>query len=171
MKLQKALSASVEKLGQILSVDTLRLETYVERLLLIRKELNAEDGGSSLSRAFLIMPQLKEWLRGHTSKSTFRPNEASAERQNRTENCAGPSVQRAANGEELIRSLPAATDEQIHTLPGRSKLEIELGSQHEHPSVHNRDPEKDFETLSRELASDSWFWEFFNVEMLYPTGN
>ncbi|KAH8697989.1 hypothetical protein BGW36DRAFT_177599 [Talaromyces proteolyticus] len=167
MKLHKALSACLGTLGQIISVDQLRLEAYVERLLLISKNLNAEDGGSSLSRAFLIMPQLNEWLRGHISKSTFGLDEASVEQETRSEYCAGPSVPRAANGADIVQSLLAARDEQIQTRPGHSKLVSDLGSQHDHPSLQDRDPVKEVQTFSRELASDSWFWEFFNVDMLH----
>lgn len=168
MKLRNPLSASMEKLAQILSVETLRLETYIERLLLIWKQLNAEDGGSSLSRAFLIMPQLKEWLRGHLLNSNLGLNESSVERQSRIEHGAGLG---ATPGAELLQSLPAATNDQIRTSPGRSELGSDLGSQHEHPPTHDWNPEKEVETLNRELASDSWFWEFFNVGMLHPSGN
>lgn len=137
MKLHKALSGPVNKLGQVGSIDQLRLDTYVEQLFLISKHINVQDGGSSLSRAFLIVPQLEEWLRGHISKSTSRLNGNWVEKQTRTDNGAGLPVLGATNGVELPRSLPAAMNEHMQTRPGRSKLGSDLGSQVENPSGHD----------------------------------
>ncbi|PLB54778.1 hypothetical protein P170DRAFT_341794, partial [Aspergillus steynii IBT 23096] len=62
MKLHKALLASASEVHETISVGLLRLEAYIDRLVLVSKQLSAEDQRSSLSRAFLIMPQFKEWL-------------------------------------------------------------------------------------------------------------
>lgn len=155
MKLHKALSASLGNLSEDIPVSHLRLETYIERLLLISKRLSSEDAGSSLSRAFLIMPQLKEWL-----QSTLENPEQSLEKRTRAESCASP-VPAAINQTELPESLQVDADRQNSDTLGT------LESQPGHPFSKDGFLENAGDNSNRELASDSWFWEFFNVDMLH----
>lgn len=166
MKLHKALLASVCGLNEDISVGQLRLEAYIERLLLISKRLNAEDGSSSLSRAFLIMPQLKQWLHDQITKSTFAMNENSVLKEMRAEDGACPSVPANTNPAELPQRFPDDADRQVSGCSNCSNLLGALGSQPDDPFAQDAIPERAVDTLNRDLASDSWFVEFFNVDML-----
>lgn len=167
MKLHKALSTSVDESKENVPVSQLRLEAYVEKLCLISKRLNAEDQRSSLSRAFLIMPQLQQWLRGHTSMSAGGTNQETTEKRIRTAYSGGSSLPVMRDQAKIPKNLPADADSQVHIYPGLSEPLGENGSQSERPFIEDRSAETEINTSSYELASDSWFWEFFNVEMLH----
>lgn len=165
-KLHKAFSRSMSGPNEYIRLDQLHLEAYIERLVLISRRLIAEDGSNSLSRAFLIMPQLKEWLCSHLSKSAAGPSEYTVERGLHAKNCGGPSVPAISTPMDIPNRLPAATG-----MPDRGNLDSSgaLGnprSQSAGPAVLDPGAEKDVETSGNELTLDSWFWEFFNTDML-----
>ncbi|KAJ5976582.1 hypothetical protein N7481_010289 [Penicillium waksmanii] len=164
MKLHKGVSARVCKLSEDISVGQLRLEEYIERLLLISKGLTAEDSCSSLSRAFLIMSQLKNWLRSDTPKSIFENNERSVGKGSHAKIRASP-VPGISNQAQLQRGLAIGSDTQVYATAGYASPLGALKSQSNNMLSQSGIPENTGDMSSREIASDSWFWEFFNVDM------
>ncbi|KAJ5097753.1 hypothetical protein N7456_008474 [Penicillium angulare] len=165
MKLHKAVSAPVNGLYEGISVEELRLEEYIERLSELSKPLGANDPYNSLSRAFLIMPQLKEWLRGHISQSKIEKIEHNVETKALLKDSAD-SAPASINRQESSQSLPLGVDVEAYTLPGSSNISDVPGSQSDNQFTQGEASENSAGILGRELVSDSWFWEFFNVDML-----
>ncbi|KAJ5290952.1 hypothetical protein N7478_000203 [Penicillium angulare] len=166
MKLHKAASTYVNGLNEEFSVETLRLEDYIERLTLVSKPLGAEDPYNSLSRAFLIMPQLKEWLQDHMSQSKIEKDEHNLQKETLSEDSIDP-VPASINRQESSQSLPREADGRIYTLTGSSNILGAPESQSENQFTQSEASENPAGILGRELVSDSWFWEFFNVDMLH----
>ncbi|KAJ6036331.1 hypothetical protein N7540_000610 [Penicillium herquei] len=165
-KLHKAFLAFGRELSEGISIEKLRLEAYIERLLLISTQLNAEDGRSSLSRAFLIMPQLKQWLGDNLSKSKIEKNEILAGKAVQA-HCAD-SVFTSANQAKLTHNLPPlGADRQAFTSSNSSNPLDSIASQSGKFVAQEETTENGADTSSHELVSDSWFWEFFNVDMLH----
>lgn len=165
MKLHKAMSARVCKLSEDISVRQLRLEEYIDQLLLISKRLTAEDSCSSLSRAFLIMSQLKSWLPDDTPKSIFDNNEGSVGKGSCAKSRVLP-VPKSANQGQSQQNSADESHGQCYATTGSAGPFSAPKSQFDDLSSQPRIPGNAGDTSSREIASDSWFWEFFNVDML-----
>lgn len=164
IKLHKVLSTSTELNDSIPTVQ-LRLEKYIERLLLISEWLGAEDRTNSLGRAFLIMPQLKQWFCTHMSKSKLEKSEILPQNVTAANRCVDPTPA-IVNPAESSESLPLDANEQPSTLPVSTTISNVPIYQHGSKSVQNDSFDRPAGTLNRDLISDSWFWEFFNVNML-----
>lgn len=158
IKLHKALSVSFCASNEKFSVNQLRLESYIERFLDISKRLNAEDGRNSLSRAFLIMPQLKEWIDGHLSKLAVKSDSLAQKEKARDDYSANPAPATSKQHEPL-HDIPEDGYRQAHAPTDFSGA---LGALTSQPGNLVRAAD----VSSREAISDLWFWEFFNVDML-----
>ncbi|KAJ5158647.1 uncharacterized protein N7500_008298 [Penicillium coprophilum] len=173
LKLHKALRSSGRAISEYVTADELRLEVYIEHLVLVSRSLIAKDDRSALSRAFLVMPQLSQWLHTHQSKS--RPPSGS----DKTEMMEGiPFLGGDRLSSAAIQTPTAALgDPSVHVQTptithigpldgfGQSDVPLQPSKASDYPVVHNGGP--GIEQNRHELASDSWFWEFFNVEMLH----
>ena len=62
MKIHKAITTSAKGAGDIIKADELHLEAYPEQLVVVSKHLIANDEHNALSRALLIMAQLRDWF-------------------------------------------------------------------------------------------------------------
>lgn len=149
MKLHKSITVSARGGSECISADELRLEGYIEHLVLISKSLITKDGCSALSRAFLVMPQLEQWFHAHRCKRPLRPDE---------NKFTGGGLRIKTGGGPLSPTIETPTG----TLSGSSidmqTLENSTSPNHFEPLYG---PGSQFDGL------DSWFWEFFNVDMLH----
>ena len=165
IKLYKAVLASTIQLNEGISVGQLRVEEYIERLLLISKWLGTEDDTNSLSRAFLIMPQLKQWFYSHISKLEFEKNEDISWKDPASGHCADP-MPATTNSAGSQDNLSLGPNGQPSTLPASPNTLNAPSHRYESLPVQNESFARPAGTFSRDLISDSWFWEFFNVNML-----
>lgn len=78
MKVHKAITTSAKGSGGIIKADELRVEAYLEQLVVISKLLIANDESNALSRAFLIMAQLRDWFYLHLFKKPSSADETNA---------------------------------------------------------------------------------------------
>ncbi|KAJ5240506.1 uncharacterized protein N7469_002097 [Penicillium citrinum] len=170
MKIHKAITTFEKGVSDFIYADNLRLEVYLEQLLITSKCLITEDGRSALSRAFLIMPQLIELFKrpskadedltmgsiptktgdGHLDTaspvSTVAPSGSSTAIQ-ALENKSTPGNSRPLDGP--VRQLDELIQPAIPPF---------------HPATHSEDTS--FGISGPTVASDTWFWEFFNTDML-----
>ena len=175
LKVHKAIITSEKEPHDFIKPDELNVEAYLERLVTISKLLIANDENNALSRAFLIMPQLRDWFYLHQLK---RPS--SADETNMIGN--RPVQTHHDNGQNY--TTPPSTGNQSDPLnielseynairKNSEQLDIP-GSQLDelvqpamapcYPPVHSSDSNS--EVNAPAVATDDWFWEFFNVEML-----
>ncbi|KAB8265007.1 hypothetical protein BDV32DRAFT_145041 [Aspergillus pseudonomiae] len=154
LKIQKAITLSGQALSECITADELRVEVYLERLVLVSKSLIAEDARSALSRAFLVMPQLKQWLHTHQIKNLPGSD--------KTEMVEGLPFQTSDGS--LSIGIQTQTATHIEPTDGLGQHFQPAGTSDYH-TVHIGGT--GFEPYRQELASDSWFWEFFNVDMLH----
>jgi hypothetical protein len=153
MKLSRAFTASISGWNRFIHVDQLRLETYIEQFVLISKRLIIADERNSLGRAFLIMPQLKEWFYASRSETAFGPDKDTSHGGLHTNHDHGRQVSAVETQMGSLTGPSAETQIAFHMTPDWS--------------AQSRSTENEFELLRCEYASDSWFWEFFNVDMLH----
>ncbi|OQE41420.1 hypothetical protein PENCOP_c005G06503 [Penicillium coprophilum] len=177
LKLHKALRSSGRAISEYVTADELRLEVYIEHLVLVSRSLIAKDDRSALSRAFLVMPQLSQWL--HTYQSKSRPPSDS----DKIEMMEGiPFLAEDRLSSTAIQTPTAAlSDPSVHVQTptithlgplngfGQSNVPLQPSKASDNPVVHNGG--SGLEQNRHELASDSWFWEFFNVEMLHQNAH
>src|SRR5699024_12751722 len=73
IKVHKAITTSAKGSGDVIKADELRVEAYLEQFVIVSKLLIANDESNALSRAFLIMAQLRDWRsEEHTSELQSR---------------------------------------------------------------------------------------------------
>lgn len=175
LKLHKAITSSGRAISEYLTADELRLEVYIEHLVLVSKSLITKDDRSALSRAFFVMPQLKQWLHSHQPKTSPGSD--------KTEMAEGLPFQTSDGSLSTAIQPPMTTlsDPSTHTQTptiinlepldglGQSGVPIQTSKAFDDPIVHNGGT--GFEPNRHELASDSWFWEFFNVDMLHQNAH
>lgn len=148
MKLHKSLTVSARGINEYINADELRLEAYIEHLMLISKSLIAKDGRNALSRAFLVIPQLKQWFQVHKPKRPLGSDENKVTGGLQVNTDGGPS------GPPIQTPPGTLGDSAIDT----QAPENDISPNHSEPLYG---PGSEFDVL------DSWFWEFFNVEMLH----
>jgi hypothetical protein len=165
MKVHKTSTAFPRGVSECIHGHELRLQAYIEQLVLISKRLITKDGRSALSRAFLIMPQLEEWLHVHLFNKSFVSDENKAAGVLRIKTGGGlngPAIQtsmRTLSGPSVDIQTPD------NTSPDHSQSLDGPRSEFNDPLAQSMD--RRLETSGRETTSDSWFWEFFNVEMFH----
>lgn len=173
MKLHKAITESAKGAGDIIKADQLHLEAYFEQLVVVSKLLIANDERNALSRAFLIMPQLRDWFYLSLCK---RPS--SADQNNRI----GGSPIQPDNGQlNSTFHVPTGSlnDSSVATELSEcnAKNSAQLGMPESpldeliqpaiiprYPPTHSRNNSSEVHGLT--AATDDWFWGFFNVDML-----
>lgn len=64
-KLYTAITISTRDVTNFILVDDLHLEEYLERLVIVAKDLLIRDERNALSRSFLIVEQLRNWYHGN----------------------------------------------------------------------------------------------------------
>ncbi|GAB1195625.1 hypothetical protein APSETT444_004887 [Aspergillus pseudonomiae] len=158
LKIQKAITLSGQALSECITADELRVEVYLEHLVLVSKSLITEDARSALSRAFLVMPQLKQWL--HTRQIKNLPGS------DKTEMVEGLPFQTSDGS--LSIGIQTQTATHIEPTDGLGQ-HIQPAGTSDYHTVHNGGT--GFEPYRNDLASDSWFWEFFNVDMLHQNAH
>ncbi|GAB1206114.1 hypothetical protein APSETT445_004795 [Aspergillus pseudonomiae] len=147
-----------QALSECITADELRVEVYLEHLVLVSKSLITEDARSALSRAFLVMPQLKQWL--HTRQIKNLPGS------DKTEMVEGLPFQTSDGS--LSIGIQTQTATHIEPTDGLGQ-HIQPAGTSDYHTVHNGGT--GFEPYRNDLASDSWFWEFFNVDMLHQNAH
>ncbi|KAE8360399.1 hypothetical protein BDV27DRAFT_41417 [Aspergillus caelatus] len=175
LKVQKAITLSRREISEWVTSSELRIEMYLEHLVLVSKRLITKDERSALSRAFLFMPQLKQWWHSYKTKTLPRSDgtEMTERRPFRTaDGPLSPAVP-APRATVCVPSTHTQTPTITHLEPmdglGQSDTLTQPAKASDYPLIHNEGTE--FEPYQRELASDSWFWEFFNVDMLHQNGH
>lgn len=176
IKVHKAITTSAKGSSDVIKADELRVEAYLGQLVVVSKLLIANDESNSLSRAFLIMAQLRDWFYLHLLKKPSSADE--------TNMIGGPPVQSDNDNGQLNYTLhaPAGTfsGSSVAGLSGcnavrkhSKQLDIPGSPLDEliqptmtpcYPPAHSRDSSSELD--GHIVATDDWFWEFFNVEML-----
>lgn len=166
MKVHKAITTSANGFGDVIKVEELHLEAYLEQLVVVSKILISKDERNSLSRAFLIMPQLKDWFYLHLFKKRSSADE--------TNMIGGSPIQIDSDNGQLKNTshVPIGTprDFSVADLSDCNTARKSLAELNQPtmtscgPPAHSR--ESDYEVNGRAFAGDDWFWEFFNVDML-----
>ncbi|KAE8140853.1 hypothetical protein BDV38DRAFT_279827 [Aspergillus pseudotamarii] len=171
LKVQRAITLSGRAISECVTSDELRIEMYLEHLVRVSKRLIAEDDRSALSRAFLFMPQLMQWWHSYQTKTLPRSDETEMTEGLSFRTGDGPLSPAAQTPRATVCVPSTHTQTPIitHLEPmdglGQSDALTQPTKASDDPNVHNEGPE--FEPYQHELASDSWFWEFFNVDMLH----
>lgn len=173
MKIYKTITESRKQTNNFIHFEELRVETYLEQLVVISKLLIAEDERSAFSRAFLIMPQLLKWFYLYRSR---RPpwSDGSKVTEDLTNNCnrQGSSTSQAPTG--TFSGSPVAIQTLGHNAVLQNVAPLDGPGhpidEHIQPTVLPSSPaysrERSFEERGLTVESDAWFSEFFNVEML-----
>ncbi|KAJ5382835.1 hypothetical protein N7517_000746 [Penicillium concentricum] len=175
LKLYKAITLSGPAINDYVTADELRLEVYIEHLVLVSRSLIAQDDRSALSRSFLVMPQLKQWLHSHQPKISPGSDETETAEVLPFQTGAGSlsTTIQTLTATLGVPSTQTQTPEMTHLerLDGlrQSDGPIQSSKSSDYPIVHNGGTE--FEPNRHEPASDSWFWEFFNVDMLHQNAH
>lgn len=156
LKMHKANAAVV---GNFIHTDELRVAEYLTKLAVISHRLLETDKRSALSRAFLVIDQLKQWLDMHENDTVplVVQNEALGDLGSRSgkENL-GSVLQEATGLTTRSRALGAkpACSGQSGFRDGRLEQTV--------PSTI-----APYDLHCENGRNDEWFWEdFFNVEML-----
>lgn len=169
MKIHKAIVISKKEASGIIQPGSLRLEVYLEQLVIVSKRLMTEDQRSALSRAFLIMPQLMKQFKT-LPKADENPILGSilTNTGNRSDTASLLSTV-TPGGSSIVIEGPEnnSTSDNSRPIDG-SECQvggpIQPATSPYHPFTHSED--NSFGTSGSAMASDTWFWEFFNVEML-----
>ncbi|KAJ5715227.1 uncharacterized protein N7483_012408 [Penicillium malachiteum] len=170
MKIHKAITTFAKGVGDLIQADTLHLEAYLEQLVITSKCLITEDGRSALSRAFLIMHQLIEQFK-RPSKANEAPtmDRIPTKNGNGQLNTASPRPMVVPSGSSTAIQAPEnkSTPGNSRSLDGPVCQLDELIQPAIPPSLpvtHSEDTS--FGISGPAVASDTWFWEFFNIDML-----
>jgi hypothetical protein len=170
MKIHKAVMTFEKGVGDFIHADKLRLEAYLEKLVITSKCLINVDGGSALSRAFLIMPQLAERFKGPSKPDEGQTmGSLSTKTGNEQLNTASPIPAVSPSGSSTTIQAPKnkSTPGNPRSLDG-PVCQLDERIQPAMPPyqlvTHNEDT--CFGVSGPAVASDTWFWEFFNIEML-----
>ena len=173
MKLDRASRVSASRWNGSIPVDHPRLETRIDQLLVISKRLLMTDERSSLSRAFLIMPQLKVWLHAQEPEATCTLHEGSTHGGLFSKHGQWPLVPSAQtlptvhtptgshNGSSAEMQIPLDIALDCSDLLGEDRSQLDS------PVAQIGSAESKFEQSKFQLASDSWFWEFLNADMTH----
>lgn len=166
-KLDKAIRSSVSRWNGLITVDQLRLNPYIEQLVLISKRLITTDERNSLSRSFLIMPLVKEWLHSHISRTASTSDEGTSHGVPGTENYLGSLVPAAQTQTGSLGGSSAEMQMPSHAIPDFPGSPGRRISQYGYPLVQGGGAEIDFEPFGGGFPSDIWFEEFLHVNMLH----
>ncbi|OGM45254.1 hypothetical protein ABOM_006458 [Aspergillus bombycis] len=175
LKIHKAITLSGQARSDYVTADELQVEVYLEHLVLVSKNLLTKDDRSALSRALLVMPQLKQWLHSHQTK-TLRGSDETEMAQPLPFQTGDGSLSTAVQTSTANPSVPSTytqppTITHLEPMDGleQSDVHIQPAQASDYDIVHNGGSE--FEPHRHEQASDSWFWEFFNVDMLHQNAH
>lgn len=169
MKIHKAITLSGKGIGEITQAGDLGLEAYLERLIVTSKYLRTQDERSPLSRAFMIMPQLVEqFKKSHKPEGDTTMNKSPSKTGHEQLNLASPFLG-AVSGDRFTTLRATGND----SIPGNSGSLDETTSQMDGlvqsaippypPPTHSEDINFG---AGPSIAPDTWFWEFFNTDML-----
>ncbi|KAA8652680.1 uncharacterized protein ATNIH1004_001585 [Aspergillus tanneri] len=173
-EMHKAITVLAKGVGDFIHADELRLEAYLEQLIVLSKRLIGNDERNSLSRVFLIMTQLRDWLYLHPFKtlSSADETEGMGSLRFQTDNGQLNSAFQATTGIPSGPLLAWLTLEPHVDLKHCGQLDIP-GSKLEElipPAMASCSPPHTAETVvwgtSAYVDTDDWFWEFFNIDML-----
>lgn len=167
MKLDRAAMGSGSRWNGSIKVDHPRVEVYIEQLLHISKQLIMADERSSLSRALLIVPQLKEWLHAQGLGTASLSEGVSPRGDIRTKHDHEPVVSTVHTRTGSLNS-PSADMKipfDISTNCSEPLGGIEFQSENLLAQAGSSDSEND--PSKSQMASDSWFWEFLNTDMTH----
>lgn len=174
LKVHRAIMRSAKELYHVIKAGELHVETYLEKLVTVSKLLIANDESNALSRAFLIMPQLRDWFYLHQLKEP-----PSADKTNTTRDLPGqPDYDNGQNYTipTSTVTLGGSSDAKLSDCSVIRKYSKQLdipGSQFDEliqPAVTScysptRSMGSSSEVHGPTVATDDWFWEFFNAEM------
>ena len=141
--------------------ERLRLEAYLENLAVMSRLLLAKDERNALSRAFLIIPQLKDWFYHRFGRPSDAEEDKPIDLPN--ENGHRSSVMQGPTGifADFSINMQSAADT---TLPGCvAPLD---GHECQYDEVIQPTALSNSREGNPTVASDMWFSEFFNVDML-----
>lgn len=175
MKMHKAITKSAKGAGDVIKADELRLEAYLEQLVVVSKLLIANDECNALSRAFLIMAQLRDWFYLYLFKKPSSADQTNTiggspiQTKNLQLNSTSHVPTGTLNGSSVAMELSECNAVQKNSgqldMPESPLDELIQPAIIPHcPPTHSRDNSS--EVHGRTVATDNWFWEFFNVEML-----
>lgn len=174
MKIHKAITASGKRVNNFIHSEELCLETYLEQLVALSKLLIAKDERNALSRAFLVMPQLMGWFYLHRSRKPLGANRNKAMEDSPIDNSNGQERSASLTPTGTLSGSPTSMQTPGHdAVPDNVAPPDGPGCQFDEliqpavlPSFPAYGRESSFELHGLTAASDSWFSEFFNVEML-----
>lgn len=142
--------------------EDLRLEVYLETLECISRALLAKDERSALSRAFLIISQLKDWFyrrfRRPSEAEENKPSDLPIDNGQGNPSTHGPTARIYDLSVDMQSAAEATLPENVAPPDGHGCQFDEVIQ----PPVLSNSSSRNSPTV----VTDTWFQEFFNVEML-----
>ncbi|KAK2592136.1 weak acid resistance [Conoideocrella luteorostrata] len=148
-KLYKTITSSRRDVTDYISTDELFLEHYLERLVIVAKDLVMKDERNALSRSFAIFEQLKKWF--HLNGYQQLPADELATGSSRRSNNRQHDAMQTSSGSRVL----------LHPYSGTAALP---GSQPEQ-APSSTSPVSRLPPADTDSGQD-WFWEdLFHVDM------